>query len=81
MPLTQLLLSVTTVTLLDMERPPKTEPSADALAFLLALGVLLFASPLVYWWTTPDSPWYLPYLLWLLLIALGGWLLRRGRPN
>jgi hypothetical protein len=32
----------------------------------------------VLWWTDPQSPWYLPYLLWGLLIALGGWLFGRG---
>lgn len=38
------------------------------LIFLLAL--FFFASPLVYWWATPQMPWFLPYVLWGLLIAL-----------
>jgi hypothetical protein len=35
-------------------------------------------SPLVRWWAADDSPWYLPYLLWLLLIVLAAWVVQRG---
>ena len=37
---------------------------------LAALALLLFASPLTAWWSALGAPWYLPYLLWLLLILL-----------
>lgn len=39
---------------------------------LLALLMLfLFATPLTLWWASPVHPWFLPYLLWLLVIILG----------
>jgi drug/metabolite transporter (DMT)-like permease len=60
-----------------MTRLPETDPPVDTLVLLILFGVLLFASPVVLWWTDPQSPWYLPYLLWLLLIGLGGWLFGR----
>lgn len=63
----------------DMERPPETDPPTDVLTLLILLGVLLFASPLVFWWTDPETPWYTAYLLWLLLIGLGAWLFSRKR--
>jgi thiol:disulfide interchange protein len=61
-----------------MPRSPENDPPVDTLLLLVLFGVLLFASPVVLWWTDPQSPWYLPYLLWGLLIALGGWLFGRG---
>ena len=30
--------------------------------------------PLLNLWTDPDSPWYLPYLIWSGIIALSYWL-------
>ncbi|MCG5499988.1 hypothetical protein [Ectothiorhodospira lacustris] len=56
--------------------------SQDKTLLLFLLGVLLFASPLVAWWTRPGMPWYLPYLLWGLVIGLA-WLVqwRRGRHD
>ncbi len=39
---------------------------------LLALLMLfLFATPLTVWWASSTHPWFLPYLLWLLVIILG----------
>jgi drug/metabolite transporter (DMT)-like permease len=61
-----------------MARPPEYDPPVDTLVLLILFGVLLFASPMVLWWTDPKSPWYLPYLLWLLLIGLGAWLFGRA---
>jgi len=44
---------------------------------LFLLGLFLFASPLLAWWATPANGWWMPYLLWLLLIVLGFWAQRR----
>ncbi len=57
--------------------PPRgSEHRLDLVLLLGLFAVLLFASPLMTWWATPKSPWYLPYVLWALLIALGAWLQR-----
>ncbi|MBW7861739.1 MAG: hypothetical protein KJZ96_05590 [Rhodocyclaceae bacterium] len=42
----------------------------DKIVILFLFGILLFASPLVYWWASPAFPWYAPYLLWAILIGL-----------
>ncbi|MCG8429270.1 MAG: hypothetical protein MI754_18110 [Chromatiales bacterium] len=50
--------------------------------FLLALFVIfIFASPLTFWWANDDHPWFLPYLLWLLIILIGAWLTKRHRHH
>ncbi|MEM7378292.1 MAG: hypothetical protein AAF460_12405 [Pseudomonadota bacterium] len=46
--------------------PPRGRLDYTLLA--IALGVLLFNSPLFEWWTTVKPPWFLPYLLWGVLI-------------
>lgn len=42
----------------------------DKILILFLFGVLLFASPLVQWWASGAFPWYVPYMLWGLVIAL-----------
>ena len=64
-----------------MKRQPENDPPVDTLVLLILFGVLLFASPVILWWTDPESPWYLPYLLWLFLIVLGGWLFNRKNSS
>jgi hypothetical protein len=39
-------------------------------AFLIAL--FLFASPFNSVWMSPGTPWYVPYLIWLAIIAMTG---------
>ena len=47
-------------------------------AFLVA--VFVFASPFYLLWMTPDTPWYVPYLIWLAVIVMTGVVqLWRGR--
>jgi hypothetical protein len=60
-----------------MPRPPENAPPVDSLVVLILFVLLLFASPVVYWWSSEGRLWYLPYLLWLLAIGLGAWLFRR----
>lgn len=50
--------------------PPEND-LRDASVLIGLLAVLLFASPLLSWWTRSGSPWYLLYLLWLIVIGLG----------
>ena len=46
------------------------DPRFDLALLLAVFAGLLFASPLTDWWSGLGAPWYLPYLLWLLLIGL-----------
>lgn len=41
---------------------------------LLLFALFLFASPLTTWWSSGQYAWFVPYLLWLLVILLGAWL-------
>lgn len=59
---------------------PEPGKYLDRAILLFLLGVLLFASPLTSWWSAPGRVWYLPYVLWLVLIALG-FVLQRQRDR
>jgi len=59
-----------------MRGEQRTEPGFDRVILLLLLALFLLLSPLTEWWAADDSPWYAPYLLWALLIALTFWLRR-----
>lgn len=64
-----------------MSNGPEPGKHLDTVILLLALALFLFASPLVTWWSDAGSSWYLPYLLWAIVILLTVWLqYRRGRP-
>lgn len=49
----------------------------DGVILLFLFAWLLFASPMVDWWTAAGAPWYLPYALWLVVIGLCAWLQHR----
>lgn len=53
-------------------RPRQTNDRRDTSVLIALLGLFLLVSPLFLWWTSQSSLWYLPYLLWLLIIALAG---------
>jgi hypothetical protein len=61
-----------------MKRP--SEPDAPAMPSLLvfAIAVLVFGSPLRRLWLAEGAPGYLPFLVWLGVIALGGWVAWRS---
>ena len=42
----------------------------DIVAILTLLSLFLFASPFTNWWAQAAFPWYFPFVLWGLLIAL-----------
>lgn len=46
----------------------------ERIILVIALAILLFATPVVYWWAQDGSPWFLVYLLWLIVIGLSAWL-------
>lgn len=53
-----------------MRGEQRTEPGFDRVILLLLFALFLLLSPIVEWWAADDSPWYAPYLIWALLIAL-----------
>jgi uncharacterized membrane protein len=59
-----------------MKEAPRTEPVYDRVILLLLFALFLLLSPIIAWWAADDSPWYTPYLIWSLLIALTYWLQR-----
>lgn len=46
---------------------------------LVLLALVLFASPVMFAWARDDSPWYIPYVLWLVVIAGSAWSGRRRK--
>ncbi|MES9905405.1 MAG: hypothetical protein ABW168_22355 [Sedimenticola sp.] len=59
--------------------PDHNDPShqREGSLLLTLLALFIFASPLTLWWANDNSPWLLPYLLWLLVIGIAAWLSRR----
>lgn len=62
-----------------MRLPKDNEKAIDKVILLLLLALFLLVSPFMAWWANPAAPWYRPYLIWLLIIALTWWLARRNR--
>jgi fatty acid desaturase len=59
----------------------ETDRQRDKVILLFAFALFLLVSPLLVWWASDDSPWYLPYLLWLVIIVLAAWLQRGKRTD
>jgi hypothetical protein len=60
-----------------MRETPPPERQFDRTLALGLLILLLLSAPIMIWWTSPDSPWYVPYLLWLGIILLTAWIHRK----
>ena len=59
---------------------PEKLKERTLLGFVLAL--LVFAAPLTVTWASSGGSWLLPYLLWLVVIAVGAWVhFRYGRHD
>ncbi|MBT3309442.1 MAG: hypothetical protein HOL04_04180 [Gammaproteobacteria bacterium] len=50
--------------------PTPTRDSSLSSILVALLALILIASPLLQWWSSSESPWYTPYLLWAGLIML-----------
>jgi len=63
--------------------PKMTEPSRqyESTVLLLLFVLFLFASPFTTWWAVNLQVWFLPYILWLLVILIGAWLHFRFRNH
>lgn len=53
----------------------------DRAVLLGLLTLALFVSPDTSWWLGLSPPWYLPYVLWLVIIALAAWQSRRSQQQ
>ena len=64
-----------------MRETPPPEHQLDRTLAVGLLILLLLSGPFMTWWTTRDSPWYVPYLIWLFIIAVIAWVqFRRHEP-
>ena len=66
-----LLQYVTIDTLTHMPSSHDPDKLREHTGLLAMFTLFLFATPLTLWWASPAHPWFLPYLLWLLVIVLG----------
>ncbi|MFA7097526.1 MAG: hypothetical protein WC383_13730 [Gammaproteobacteria bacterium] len=60
-----------------MRLPPDTHRHIDSAILLFLFALFLLASPLVQWWASDGSPWYVPYLIWFGILGLVAWMQRR----
>ncbi|MCP3869410.1 MAG: UTP--glucose-1-phosphate uridylyltransferase [Gammaproteobacteria bacterium] len=60
---------------------PNPDQQNEFTLLLAMLALFLFSSPFTLWWASGDYPWFLPYLLWLLIILLGALLSNRHRRH
>ncbi|MCU7852988.1 MAG: UTP--glucose-1-phosphate uridylyltransferase [Candidatus Thiodiazotropha sp. (ex Monitilora ramsayi)] len=60
-----------------MRETPPPERQLDRTLALGLLIILLLSAPVMIWWTSFDSPWYVPYLLWLAIIVFIAMIHRR----
>lgn len=54
---------------------------SDRSILVFLVGVFLFASPFTLWWAGITDLWYLPYLMWVGLIALIAWVVQRSHDD
>lgn len=71
----------TTDKLIPMANRPDPEQQNEHTLLLALFAIFLFGSPLTLWWASDYNPWYLPYLLWLLVILIGALLSRHYRRH
>lgn len=60
---------------------PDTGRNVDSVVLLFLFGLFLFFSPFTFWWAVAARVWYVPYLLWLVLIALIAWAVHRSHHD
>lgn len=45
----------------------------ERIFLIFGICVLVLLSPITAWWLTPSLPWYLPFLIWFIIILLIPW--------
>jgi len=63
-----------------MQLPPDSERHLDRVILVFIFALFLLISPFKQWWTAEGSAWFLPYVLWLGIIALA-FLVQRWRAR
>lgn len=53
-----------------MQLKPEPGRPLTSLVLVFLFGLMMYATPFLTWWAVEDSPWYLPYLIWLVIIVL-----------
>lgn len=56
-----------------------SDKTLERTVLLVLLALVLFASPVMFAWARDDSPWYLPYVLWSVVIAGSAWIGHRRK--
>lgn len=69
------------INLVPMPNRPDPEQQNEHTLLLAFFGIFLFGSPLTLLWASDNNPWFLPYLLWLLVILIGALLSRHYRHH
>ncbi|MCP5142040.1 MAG: hypothetical protein H6980_06795 [Gammaproteobacteria bacterium] len=68
-----------------MWRSPSSTPQSgfhyDRVVLVLLASLLALSTPVVAWWSRDGVAWYLPYLIWLGLIAMIALALRGFRVD
>jgi hypothetical protein len=54
----------------NIKQSLNSKPWQELIIAQLLLALLLFASPLMEWLRRADSSWYMPYLLWAVIIVI-----------
>ncbi len=49
-----------------------SEKSLNRVLVVFLVAVFVFASPFYLFWMAPQTPWYVPYLIWLAVIVMTG---------
>ncbi|MES9969364.1 MAG: UTP--glucose-1-phosphate uridylyltransferase [Candidatus Thiodiazotropha sp.] len=62
-------------------REPPPDRHIDRTVALALLILLVFSAPIMTWWTSPNTPWYIPYVIWMAVVCIIAWInLRHHEP-
>lgn len=64
-----------------MATPPPGERARDLSLLSFGIALLVFATPLRLIWAADGRPWYLPFVLWLMVTVLAFWVARAARRH
>ena len=64
-----------------MALPPNGDRSRDLSLLVFGIAVLVFATPLRLLWAQEGRPWYVPFVLWLVVSLLAVWAARASKAH